>query len=103
MTELAAVLNFNRLDFIRTIALAGAMPEIFVGLRSALIYAWIATIGSEILLDLSPGLGGRMNEGQQLFEMDLLVFYLFVLGFVGVLLSRVALRLESHLIRWKAR
>jgi len=101
--ELAAVLTFNRLDFIRTIALPGAMPEIFVGLRSALIYAWIATIGSELLLDISPGLGGRMNEGQQLFEMDLLVFYLFVLGFVGVLLSLFALRLESHLIRWKAR
>jgi len=31
------------------------------------------------------------------------VFYLFMLGFVGVLFSLVALRLESHLIRWKAR
>jgi sulfonate transport system permease protein len=101
--ELAAVLSFSRFDFIGMIALPGAMPEIFVGLRSALIYAWIATIGAELLLDIAPGLGGRMNEGQQLFEMDLLVFYLFVLGFVGVLLSLVAVRLETHLIRWKAR
>jgi ABC-type nitrate/sulfonate/bicarbonate transport system permease component len=31
------------------------------------------------------------------------VFYLFVLGFVGVLLSLVTVRLETHLIRWKAR
>jgi sulfonate transport system permease protein len=101
--ELAAVLRFSRFDFIRMIALPGAMPEIFVGLRSALIYSWIATIGAELLLDIAPGLGGRMNEGQQLFEMDLLVFYLFVLGLMGVLLSLVALRLETHLISWKAR
>ncbi len=101
--ELAASLAFRRRDFITVIALPGALPEIFIGLQSALIYAWVATIGAELLLNIAPGIGGRMDEGQQLFEMDLLLFYLFVLGAVGVTFNLLATRLETHLLRWRTR
>ena len=71
--ELAEVLCLRWLDFARLIAIPGALPQIFTGLHAALIYAWTATIGAELLLNVAPGLGGRMNEGQHLFQMDVLL------------------------------
>lgn len=101
--ELADVLTFRWLDFVALVAIPGALPQIFSGLHAALIYAWVATIGAELLLNIAPGLGGRMNEGQHLFQMDLLLFCILLLGTVGVLFNLLASALERHLLRWRTR
>ncbi|CAH2601289.1 Alkanesulfonates transport system permease protein [Rhodovastum atsumiense] len=97
--ELAAVLTFGRLDFIRFIALPAALPAIATGLRTALIYAWLATIGAELFLNIAPGLGGRMNEGRETFQMDLLLTCLIVLGVLGIVFARAATAAEAALLR----
>jgi len=101
--ELSSALAFRRRDYLLVIALPGALAEIFIGLRTALIYAWMATIGSELLLDVAPGLGGRMDEGQHLFEMNLLIFYLVTLGVLGGAFNLAAERLERRLARWRVK
>lgn len=101
LRELATVLTFSRLDVVRFVALPGALPSIFTGLRSALIYAWVATIGAELLLNVAPGIGGRMNEGQQLFQMDLLLLCVVLMGGVGVAFDLLAARLQARLLRWR--
>ncbi|TJW77825.1 MAG: ABC transporter permease [Mesorhizobium sp.] len=99
--ELADVLTFGWFDFAWIIAIPGALPQIFTGLHSALIYAWTATVGAELLLNIAPGLGGRMNEGQHLFHMDLLLLCILLLGGVGVVFNVVAGALEHRLLRWR--
>lgn len=99
--ELADVLTFGSLDFARIIAIPGALPQIFTGLHSALIYAWTATVGAELLLNIAPGIGGRMNEGQQLFHMDLLLLCILLLGGVGVVFNVIARSLEHRFLRWR--
>lgn len=99
--ELAAVLTFSRLDFVRMIAIPGALPQIFNGLHAGLIYAWTATIGAELMLNIGPGIGGRMNEAQHLFHMDLLLVCVLLLGVVGLLFNLLAYRLEHRLMRWR--
>jgi len=99
--ELAAVLTLGWLDFARLIAIPGALPQIFTGLHSALIYAWTTTVGAELLLNIAPGLGGRMNEGQHLFHMDLLLLCILLLGGVGVAFNIIAGGLERRLLRWR--
>ncbi len=101
--ELSDVLTYSWFDYVRVIAIPGALPGIFTGLHTALIYAWTATIGAELLLNIAPGLGGRMNEGQQLFHMDLLLLCIFVLGAVGVVFNLLAATLERRLLRWRIR
>ena len=92
--ELARALGFRRRDTIRLIALPGALPAIATGLHTALIYAWLATIGAELFFNIAPGLAGRMNEGRETFQMDLLLVYLVVLGGTGIALNALAARLE---------
>ncbi|GLS24037.1 hypothetical protein GCM10007874_70580 [Labrys miyagiensis] len=99
--ELSEVLTYGWFDYVAMIAIPGALPSVFTGLHSALIYAWTATVGAELLLNIAPGLGGRMNEGQQLFHMDLLFLCLFLLGLVGVLFNLLAAALERRLVRWR--
>ena len=101
LRELAAVLTFSRWDALRLVALPGALPAILSGLQASLIYAWVATIGSELLLDIAPGLGGRLNKGQQLFRMDLLLLCLLLAGVVGLSFNLVALWLQARLLRWR--
>lgn len=101
--ELSAVLIFSRIDFARLIALPGALPAIFTGLHAGLIYAWLATLGSELFLNVTPGIGGRLNEGSQLFEMDLLFLGIIILAAIGLFYNSSALWLETWLLRRRTR
>lgn len=99
--ELAAALRFSRGNYLRLVALPAALPSIFTGLHGALIYAWLATVGSELFLNIAPGLGGRLNEGSQLFETDLLFLTILLFAAVGLLFNRAAELAEARLLKWK--
>lgn len=101
--ELSDVLIFSRLDFVRLIALPAALPAIFTGLHAGLIYAWLATLGSELFLNVTPGIGGRLNEASQLFEMDLLFLGILILALIGLFYNSSAHWLETWLLRRRTR
>ncbi|WP_352957545.1 hypothetical protein [Mesorhizobium sp. M1156] len=42
-----------------------------------------------------------MNEGQQLFHMDLLLLCILLLGGVGVVFNVIAGSVEHHFLRWR--
>ncbi|WKW49987.1 ABC transporter permease [Rhodomicrobium lacus] len=97
--ELAAVLTLGRLDYVRLIALPSALPQVLTGLRSALIASWLATVGAELFLNVAPGLGGRLNEGRETFQMDLLLAMLLVLVCIGMIYQRMADAGEMKLLK----
>jgi len=99
LRELAAVLTFRRRDYAILIALPGALPGILTGLRSGLIYAWIATVGAELFLDIAPGLGGRLNEGRDKFEVDLMLVALAIIAVLGWVCSKTGTTIEQRLLR----
>jgi sulfonate transport system permease protein len=101
--EVARVLTLGRLQFLRYVALPGAFPSIVTGLHLGLIYAWLATVGAEFFLNLGPGLGGRINEGRELFQMDLLLLCVLLLGAIGILLNKLAGLAEARLLAWQRR
>jgi sulfonate transport system ATP-binding protein len=67
--------------------LPGAAPAIFAGLRLALIYAWLGTIGAEYFMPSDGGIGSLMIGAQQLFRMDLVMAAMLLVGLVGALLG----------------
>lgn len=103
LRELGLVLTFDWFDTVRLIIVPGALPGIVTGLRSALIYAWLGTVGAELFLDIAPGLGGRLNEGRDQFEVDLMLVALALLALLGLFFSQLALLAERRLLRWRAR
>ncbi|MDB5359280.1 MAG: binding-protein-dependent transport system inner rane component [Rhodospirillales bacterium] len=101
--ELSKALTLGRLDHLRLVALPSALPGMLTGLRSSLIHAWLATVGAELFLDIAPGLGGRLNEGRDKFEVDLMIVALTVLAILGLGFSQLAATAERQSLRWRRR
>jgi len=101
LIEAARVLKFNRRQWLLKLVLPAASPSILAGIHLALIYAWLATLGAEYLLVSGEGIGNTMIDGRELFLMDLVIFGVLVVGFVGFALNWLAARLERRLLAWR--
>lgn len=100
--EVARVYGFSRLQLVLRLVLPGASPQILTGLHLALVYAWLATIGAEYLLgNAGNGIGSIVIKGKAAFNVELVVFGMLVIGLAGVLLDRLAGRIERRLLHWR--
>lgn len=100
--EVARVHAFTRGQVLRKLLLPAAAPQAFTGLRLGLIYAWIATIGGEYLLySYGHGLGNLVFKGRATFNVELILFGVLVIGFIGYGFNRLADALERRLLPWR--
>lgn len=100
--EVASVYQFSRWQLLRQLILPAAAPQIFVGLQLGLIFAWLATVGSEFLLaSYGVGLGNIVIRGRAALDVGLIVFGLLFIGLIGIVLNTLALRLEQRWLRWR--
>jgi sulfonate transport system permease protein len=98
--EVARALTFTRWQIVVRLYLLYALPSIATGVHLALIYAWVASIGSEYFMSVGPGIGGLIIAGRERFQMDLVMLGIVILGVVGFLLNLAASAVETHLLRW---
>jgi sulfonate transport system permease protein len=101
--EVARVFGFTRRQMLTKVVLPAASPSIFTGLHLGLIYAWLATLGAEYLLVAGKGIGNTMIDGRENFWMDLVLFGVIVVGFVGFVLNWIAGKIEKRLLAWRGR
>ena len=83
------------------LVLPGATPAIFAGLRIALIYAWLGTIGAEYFMPSDGGIGSLMIGAQQLFHMDQVMAGMLLIGITGALLNSLGQLIEARATRWR--
>ncbi|QVM93907.1 ABC transporter permease [Pseudomonas entomophila] len=100
--EAAQALRLDLPHRLRLLVLPGAAPAIFAGLRLALIYAWLGTIGAEYFMPSDGGIASLMIGAQQLFRMDQVMAAMVLIGLVGALLGQLGQRLESRATRWRS-
>jgi sulfonate transport system permease protein len=101
LLEVARALTFNHWQLVTRLYLPSALPSIATGIHLALIYAWVASVGSEYFMTAGPGIGGLIIAGRERFQMDLVVLGILILGLVGFLINRGASAIEAHLLRWR--
>lgn len=100
--EVARVYAFTRWQSITRLILPAASPQILTGLHLGLIYAWMATVGAEFLLvTADPGLGDTVIKGRAAFNVELIIFGMLSIGFVGAFFNFIAARIESRLLAWR--
>ncbi|MPM53572.1 putative aliphatic sulfonates transport permease protein SsuC [bioreactor metagenome] len=99
LLEVARVYGYTRAQTIWHVVLPSAAPSIFTGIYLALVYSWLATIGAEYLLVAGSGIGNLLIEGSEHFRMDLVLFGMVTIGFVGWLMNASARALERALAR----
>lgn len=99
--EVAQVYQFPKLYKFHKLILPAAAPQIFVGLQLGLIFAWLATIGSEFLLaNYGNGLGNIVIRGREAFDVELIIFGMLVIGLIGVFFNYLLNKVEQRLLRW---
>jgi sulfonate transport system permease protein len=82
------------------IILPAALPSIFTGLREGLAHSWQTLVAVELFAS-SEGLGYLMSWGRQLFQLDIVVMALVVVGAIGLVLNWTLGRVERRLRRWQ--
>ena len=99
--EAARVLRLGPWRRLLRLVLPGAAPSVFAGLRLALIYAWLGTIGAEYFMPSDGGIGSLMIGAQQLLRMDLIMAGMLLVGLTGALLNALGQRIEARATRWR--
>ncbi len=100
--EVARVYAFSRWQLLTRLILPAAAPQTLTGLRLGLIYAWIATIGSEFLLaNYGHGLGNIVFKGRAGFNIELIIVGMLAIGLIGYGFNRLADLVEARVLRWR--
>lgn len=99
--EVAEVYGFDDEQRFFKLLLPAAAPTILTRLSQALAFAWIGTIGAELLLGTGSGLGATLSMGQIQQRMDIVLVAIAATGALGFTLNAVLLRIRRHLLRWQ--
>jgi sulfonate transport system permease protein len=98
--EVAKTFEFSHRQLLRKVIFPASVPTLFVGIRYGLTQAWLSLVTVELLAS-SEGLGFMIVWGRQLFQLDLVLSAIIVVGVVGLLLDKGLERLEARLLRWR--
>jgi sulfonate transport system permease protein len=98
--EVARAFRFTKAQLLRKVVLPAAVPSIFVGIRYGLTAGWLSLVTVELLAS-SEGLGFLIVWGRQLFQLDLVLAAIVVVGVVWLLLDKGLGKLEGRLLHWR--
>ena len=99
--DVGGILRFSTLQRIRFILLPAAMPLVLTGITQALAFAWIATIGTELLTGAGAGLGVTMQLAQTQQRLDIMLVVIGVTAALGFIINYLFRRLRSAVLRWQ--
>lgn len=98
--EVARVFRFSRPQLLRKVVIPAAIPPIFSGISLSLSHAWKAMVAVELMAS-SEGIGFLMVMGRQLFQLDVVLATILVIGAVGLVLDQLLRLIERYLTRWQ--
>lgn len=98
--EVARVLGFSRWQLLSRVVFPAALAPIWNGVRYGLTHAWLALVVVELLAS-SEGLGFMIVYGRQLFQLDIVLAAVLVVGVIGFALDKSLAAIEKRLLRWR--
>jgi sulfonate transport system permease protein len=98
--EVARAFKFTRAQLLKRVIFPASVPALFVGLRGGLTQAWLSLVTVELLAS-SEGLGFMIVWGRQLFQLDLVLSAIVLVGAVGLALDKALEYVESRLLSWR--
>ena len=67
----------------------------------AVAFAWLATVGVELLFTVGPGLSVIMERAQLAQRMDTVIVCIMFIGFLGLVMNQFCVLLSRRLLRWR--
>ncbi|WP_069164408.1 ABC transporter permease [Nocardia altamirensis] len=98
--ELAQTVGLSRLAFIRRVALPGALPGFFTGLRLAVTISWLALVVVE-QVNATSGIGYLMTQARTYGQIDVIVVGLVIYGLLGLFGDLAVRAVERKALSWR--
>jgi taurine transport system permease protein len=86
----------------RHVLFPAALPMIFTGLSIALAATFSTVVAAE-LLAANDGLGWMVLSAGKFLRNDVILLGIFLLGILGMALSRLVLAVDRRLVHWRGR
>jgi sulfonate transport system permease protein len=87
LLEVGRAYGFSHWQSITSIVLPAAVPTLFTGLRLGFTKAWLSLVVVELVAS-SEGVGYLIVYGRQLFQLDLVMAAVVVVGALGLVIDR---------------
>jgi NitT/TauT family transport system permease protein len=99
----AKVMGASPLRVLSDVTLLESLPQTFVGLRNGVSLALVIIVVAEMFIGSTDGLGQRVFEAQQLFEMPDMYAAIFAAGALGYGLNLFFLTIERQFVHWSGK
>lgn len=99
----AQIMGVSRWHVFKDVLLMESLAQTFVGLRSAVSMALVIVIVAEMFIGSETGLGHRIIDAQQVFNVKDMYASILVTGALGYLLNLAFLLGEKRLIHWSGK
>ena len=98
--ELAETVGLSRAAFIRRVALPGALPGFFTGLRLSVTISWIALVVVE-QVNATSGIGYLMTQARTYGQTEIIVVGLVVYAAFGLVGDTLVRAVERRALSWR--
>ncbi|MEW2483850.1 ABC transporter permease [Mycobacterium sp. NPDC049093] len=98
--ELAETVGLSRGQFIRKVAIPGALPGFFTGLRLAVTISWTALVVVE-QVNATSGIGYLMTQARLYGQLDIVVVGLLVYAVFGLTGDYAVRAVERRALSWR--
>lgn len=99
----AQVMGVSKWHVFKDVLLMESLAQTFVGLRSAVSMALVIVIVAEMFIGSETGLGHRIIDAQQVFNVKEMYASILATGALGYLLNLLFLLGEKRLIHWSGK
>lgn len=99
----AKVMGASPMRVLTDVMLLESLPQTFVGLRNGVSLALVIVVVAEMFIGSTDGLGHRVFEAQQLFEMPDMYAAIFAAGALGYGLNLLFLLIEKRFVHWSGK
>jgi NitT/TauT family transport system permease protein len=99
----AKAMGASRMRILTDVMLLESLPQTFVGLRNGVSLALVIVVVAEMFIGSTNGLGNRVFEAQQLFEMPDMYAAIFAAGALGYGLNLLFQLIERRFVHWSGK
>lgn len=96
----ARTLGANQHQIFLKIVLPACLPEIFVGIRTAVGVAYTTLVAAEMVAATS-GIGWMVLDASNFLKSDTMFVGIFIMGFTGILIDMILRYIEKKYVYWK--
>jgi len=99
----ARVMGASRMRIFRDVMFYESLPQTCVGLRLGVSYALVVIIVAEMFIGAPNGMGRRIIDAQQVFDLRQMYASIIATGCLGYGLNLLFLTLERRFVKWSGK